>query len=121
MTFEYELMELQEENKTIKKDLEKLSELQIRHEHQDELRAVKQDQLMSNMQSFMNDLKEYQKELHEVTLKNTEDIVVLDKNHARASVKLSILLAILGAVGAAFLGAAFTWLPSLIKLISKGN
>jgi len=119
MSLEQRLLELKEENSELRKDIDRLSELQMRHEHQDEIRAVKQDQLMAHIQLLTGNLKDYMNELHTASLKNTEDISKLESKHIKTSTKLNILYGILGAIGIAILGAAVEWLPSVMSALSK--
>jgi len=118
---ETRIYDLEEEVSDNKRNIEKLSELQSKHEHLDEIRAVKQDQLMANIQLLVGSLQNYQKELHEMTLKNTEDIAKQDVSLAKTSTRVRILYAACAIVGGAVLTGIFEWLPQLIQLLSKGK
>jgi hypothetical protein len=115
------VLDLEEDLKETKKDIEKLTEMQMKHEHLDEIRAVKQDQLMSNIQSLVSSFQGYQRDLHEMTLKNTEDISKQDIKLEKTSTRVKILYAACAVVGGAILTGIFEWLPQIIQLMSKGK
>jgi hypothetical protein len=122
------MLELQEKVMDLEEDLEatnekvsKLEELQTRHEHQDEIRAVKQDQLMANIQSLVTTIQNYQAELHEMVVQNTKDISEQEVAQAKTSTRVKILYGALVVVGGAMLTGIFEWLPQLIQLLSKGK
>jgi hypothetical protein len=121
MNLESKIFELEEEISENRKNVEKLSELQAKHEHLDEIRAVKQDQLMANIQMLVTSLKDYQSELHEMVIKNTTDIAHQDILLAKTSTRVKILYAACAVVGGAILTGVFEWLPQLIHLLSKGK
>jgi len=118
---ETKLYDLEEEVLENKRDIRNLSELQTKHEHLDEIRAVKQDQLMASIQTLVSSIKNYQSDLHEMVIKNTEDIVKQDVLLASTSTRVKILYA----AGAIFLGAMLTgmfeWLPQILQFLSKGK
>jgi hypothetical protein len=121
MDLEAKIFDLEEEVSENKKNVELLSELQTKHEHLDELRAVKQDQLMANIQMLVTSLQNYQKELHEIAVGNAEDLVKQGISLAKTSTRVKILYGALVVVGGALLTAAFEWVPDLIQLLSKGK
>jgi hypothetical protein len=121
MNIEAKLFDLEEEVSENRKNVERLSEIQTKHEHLDEIRAVKQDQLMANIQTLVTSLQNYQLELHEMAVKNSEDIIKQDVALAKTSTRVRILYASCAVVGGAILTGVFEWLPQLIQLLSKGK
>jgi hypothetical protein len=121
MDLETKLFDLEEEVLENKKNVDKLSELQTRHEHQDELRAVKQDQLMANIQLLVGSLQNYQKELHEMAVSNAAALVEQGVTLAKTSTRVKILYGAIVVVGGAMLTGIFEWLPQIIQLLSKGK
>jgi sugar-specific transcriptional regulator TrmB len=120
MSLELQVEELRDELEETKDHIQKLAELQAHHEHQDEIRALKQDQLISNIQALIGGLKEYQCELHDACIKNMEDVAKLDKNHAKTAARVKILYGIMALVGGAALTGLFEWLPQILELV-KGK
>lgn len=121
MDLETKVFDLEEEISENKKNVQLLSELQTKHEHLDELRAVKQDQLMANIQSLVTTIQNYQAELHEMVIQNTKDISDQDVAQAKTATRVKILYGALVVVGGALLTAAFEYVPQLIQLLSKGK
>lgn len=121
MDLEAKIFDLEDEVSDNKKNVQRLSELQTRHEHLDEIRAVKQDQLMANIQTLVSSIQSYQAELHEMVVKNTEDIIKQDLAIVKASTRVKILYAACAVVGGAVLTGIFEWLPNIIQLLSKGK
>lgn len=121
MEYGIELNELKHEIEKNKDSIQRLSDLQMRHEHQDEIRAVKQDQLIANIEVLVGNLKDYQTELHEMSLKNTEDITHLETNQAKISTRVKILYSILALIGGAVLCGLFEWLPYFLQSLGKGK
>lgn len=115
------VQELEEKTNDMQKQIERLSELQMRHENQDELRAIKQDQLIANIQSLMGNLKEYTQELHEIAIKNAEDINKVDNEQIKTATRVKILYGVGAIILGAIMTAVFEYLPTLITLISKGK
>lgn len=101
MNLAQDLLELKEELKENRKHIEELSQLQLKHENLDEIRAVKQDQLNANIQDLCGNLKDYQKELHEMSLKNTEDIGALELKQTKMNMKITILWGMVAVIGTA--------------------
>lgn len=121
MDLESKIFDLEEEVSDNKKNVLKLSELQTRHEHSDEIRAVKQDQLMATIQTLVSSMKDYQAELHEMIVKNTEDLITQGIAQAKTATRVKILYAACAVVGGAILTGVFEWLPNIIQLLSKGK
>lgn len=115
------VMDLEEDLTRVNEKLTKLEELQVRHEHSDEIRAVKQDQLMANIQTLVTSIQNYQTELHDLVIQNSQDIVKQDVALAKTSTRVKILYGALVVVGGAMLTGLFEWLPNIIQLLSKGK
>jgi len=121
MSLEQELSDIKEELREKGKNIEDLTRLQMKHENLDEIRAVKQDQLNVTIQTLCGNLKDYQKELHEVSLKNTEDISKMQIDQSKLSTRVKILWGIFGAVGVAVITVLVEKFPAIIQALAKGN
>lgn len=121
MDLEEKILNLEDEMSENRKNVDKLSELQTKHEHLDEIRAVKQDQLMANIQTLVTSLQNYQSELHEMSVKNAEDIIKQDVAVAKISTRVKILYAACAIIGGALLTGVVQWFPQIIQALSKGK
>lgn len=121
VSLEQEVLEIKEELRQKARDIEDLARLQMKHENLDEIRAVKQDQLNSNIQTLCGNLKDYQKELHEMSLKNTEDIGEIQIKQTKMNMKLTLLWGLIAVVGSAIITVLVEHAGQILQVLGKGN
>jgi hypothetical protein len=117
MSLEQDILEIKEDLKEKAKGIEELTKLQLKHENLDEIRAVKQDTLNANIQSLCGNLKDYQKELHEISLNNTEDINDLKLKQAKMNMKVTVLWSLVAGVGSAIVIVLIEHAGQIIQLL----
>jgi predicted nucleic acid-binding Zn-ribbon protein len=118
---EKKVNDLEEKLTEMKVSIQRLADLQMKHENLDEIRAVKQDTLNANIQSLCGNLKDYQKELHEISLKNTEEIGEIQLKQTKMSVKLTLLWGLIAVIGSAVITVLVEHAGQIMQVLQKGN
>lgn len=121
MSLEQEILEIKEDLKEKGRNIEELTRLQMKHENLDEVRAVKQDTLNANIQTLCANLKDYQKELHEMSLKNTEDISEIQIKQTKTNMKVTLLWGLIAVIGSAIITVLVEHAGQILQVLGKGN